>query len=329
MFGAARNRCDSLHCETTNQCISFFCNRTTEDCQVGPKVICPQPEDKCTFSACDKKNGKCNIYKQTCSDSSICTENLCDSSIGCYFPANNTKCATDKCSTGVCTSTGCEPKVCPLSTKCKVSQGCDKKTGECTFKPFVCNDNIDCTTDKCDEEKGCIYTPDHSKCNDSNECTIGDQCVVGKGCVYKEKNCTSSDLCQISSGCNKKTGQCIFSPVQCKSVNKCETIACNPSTGKCELTPIICRPSNKCEISVCNLSTGKCESTPITCSSSNKCETTACDLATGKCRVTNVKACPPIKTLGIGALCQARICDPPTGNCINDPHSTRLNNLFC
>ncbi|KAF2077024.1 hypothetical protein CYY_001656 [Polysphondylium violaceum] len=99
-------------------------------------------------------------------------------------------------------------------------------------------------------------------------------------CVYKEKNCTSSDLCQISSGCDKKTGQCILSPVQCNSTNKCET--------------------------------------------------TACDQATGKCQVTKVKTCPPIKALlGLGILCQAQICDPPTGNCIKDPNSTFLSSLIC
>ncbi|KAF2077023.1 hypothetical protein CYY_001655 [Polysphondylium violaceum] len=119
---AAGNGCDFIRCESANKCINFFCNRAIENCDTSPRVICPQPDDKCTFSECDTTTGKCFIRNKTCSDSSICTENLCDPSIGCYFPANNTKCATDKCSTGVCTSTGCEPKACP-STKCKVSQG--------------------------------------------------------------------------------------------------------------------------------------------------------------------------------------------------------------
>jgi len=46
----------------------------------------------------------------------------------------------------------------------------------------ACDDDVECTVDSCDEDDGCVYSPDDAQCMDGNDCTI-DACLPEDGCV--------------------------------------------------------------------------------------------------------------------------------------------------
>jgi len=124
-----------------------------------------------------------------------------------------------------------------------------------------CDDNIDCTTDTCNNYQ-CYRVPDNSKCahlemcsrelgcvptgkecligsdcDDSIHCTI-DECANGKcrnlpdnsRCVDTENLCVTGRICELESGCS--AGQ--VTGCDQSQAGPCKTNVCQPITGECQ-----------------------------------------------------------------------------------------------
>jgi hypothetical protein len=84
--------------------------------------------------------------------------------------------------------------------------------GICVAGPTAkgCNDNNECTTDRCEPGIGCLYEPNNNACNDGNVCTNSDRCTAGvcigepvPGICNDDNDCTL-DWCAPDGGCLHK-----------------------------------------------------------------------------------------------------------------------------
>ncbi|MCP4606772.1 MAG: hypothetical protein GY847_40740 [Proteobacteria bacterium] len=137
---------------------------------------------------------------------------------------------------------------------------------ECIIDPD-CDDSIDCTEDKCDDEGACSHVPDNEKCeylemcnrengcvNTGKECRVGTDCddevdctvdVCTNGACYNnpdDTRCINTDnLCLIGQTCVATVGCTIGKAKDCdqSDAGVCGRFVCNPTTGECqeELTP--------------------------------------------------------------------------------------------
>ncbi|MBM4388387.1 MAG: hypothetical protein FJ088_11650, partial [Deltaproteobacteria bacterium] len=137
--------------------------------------ICDQFTGKCVFKPiageCDDgnlctdndhcENGECvpGSFKN-CDDNNPCTDNKCDTGTGkCFNPNNSNPCEDgNQCTEGdYCQNGGC-------------------KAGG----PKNCDDNNICTNESCNQQQGCIYTPNNGlACDDKNACTVEEKCSGG------------------------------------------------------------------------------------------------------------------------------------------------------
>jgi len=90
----------------------------------------------------------------------------------------------------------------------------------------TCDDNIVCTFDMCDVMAGqCLYTPQHTLCNNGNVCDGVEKCAVGIGCQSgvpincDDNNQCTSDVCQ--------NGLCINTPAADWTPCELDGLACS------------------------------------------------------------------------------------------------------
>ena len=208
-----------IPCDDGNPCTADACDPSTGKCSSTPHSGPCDDGDKCTGEdLC--VGGECVGEAPTlCYDGNPCTDDKCDSTLGCFHNFNGSDCDDgDACSPdSVCAKGQCVP-----------------------VTVLACNDNNDCTTDTCDPAEGCVFTkiagcgPCESveECDDGNPCT-GDSC--GKsGCVSKPllngavcddgNQCTSTGTCQL--------GKCVgLNPKLCLSLGACSSVSCDPDVG--------------------------------------------------------------------------------------------------
>ncbi len=279
---------NKISCSDGNVCTLDSCN-AKKGCQHkfrGP-IPCNDGNACTTGDSC--KTGKCRgAGSKSCNDGNACTTDTCNSKTGCKFTFNKAGCndgnvctLTDRCSGGKCTgfnplncndgyqctkdschpSKGCQnvnddTLACSDNEPCTTGDSCSK--GKCQAgKPTVCNDNNECTTDKCEGSVGCKYTDVGDKpCNDNNVCTNPDACKNGK--------------CH-STGLNK-----------CDDGNECTTDSCHPQTG-CQNVNFngTCTDGDACTKGD-HCVAGKCKvDGPLSCDDKNVCTTDSCDKKDG------------------------------------------------
>ncbi len=178
-------------------------------------------------------------------------------------------------------------------------------SGVCTLaQAAVCDDNNNCTNDKCNAATGaCSYvlldeSTDASACTDGNACTLNDNCHNGK-CVGIPTGCDdgnpcTSDGCVANSGCYTKP----ISNVGCDDGDEC-TSKDHCAAGKCIGTATYCNDGNPCTIDSC--SGTNCVFTD-SCNDGIGCTADACDAILG---CTHADTC-------MGAF----QCDPVSGKCV-------------
>jgi len=125
----------------------------------------------------------------TCDDGNVCTDDNCSPDTGCHFDPNNNGCddgnqctENDVCQGGqcvggngigcddsnLCTDDSCDPKSgcvfvpnnnpCNDGSECTTPDNC--QGGSCQpGPPLACDDGNQCTSDACDDQVGCKYTP--------------------------------------------------------------------------------------------------------------------------------------------------------------------------
>ena len=185
-----------------------------------------------------------------CDTNNPCTDDWCDSAVGCVTMDNFLGCDDgDKCTDGdYCEAGECQP-------------------GAWDFATCECFDDADCdhlqSTDLCDPIYLCI----------ENECVIDYSTAVY--CEQPETFCLRAE-------CNPATGQCEDHPIEslildqevffcddgdpCTVKSVCENGTCQPGKDKCN-------DNNVCSDDFCEPQTGECTHTPNfgTCSDHNNC----------------------------------------------------------
>ncbi len=114
-----------------------------------------------------------------------------------------------------------------------------------TPNPSECNDDLNCTSDRCDESVGCVYTPNPAECNDGLDCTL-DICDPNQGCLHEpiNANCKDADVC--TEDCCDITATppgtgCVYTDVTCPIIDVCSEVTC-VSDGDlgCQYSPFNC-----------------------------------------------------------------------------------------
>ena len=141
-----------LICTAAVGCLSFPGPEDT-----GERYVCTSDLHCIAGYACG--GGVCAPgAPRTCDDGEGCTTDTCDSASGCVFTP-----ITGPCDDG---------------DACTVGDTCGG--GVCVpGSPRSCNDGERCTTDTCDPDQGCVFSPNSLSCSDGDACTEGDTCAGG------------------------------------------------------------------------------------------------------------------------------------------------------
>jgi len=144
----------------------------------------------------------------------------------------------------VATCTG--PAGCDDGQFCNGVEQC--VNGTCTAgTPVVCNDNVACTVDACDEAAhACVSQPNNAACNDGNVCNGTETCsatgcVAGTPLVCNDGNVCTTDSCNTTTGCQvtNNTASCADDGNACTS-DVCSAGQCtHPSNGSCSSGPFL------------------------------------------------------------------------------------------
>ena len=216
--GVAASCADDNVCTTDSCDVAVGCvhEANAEACQDGD--VCTIG-DGCVDGACVSGPAA------SCVDSNPCTDDLCDSELGCQFVANDAACDDGNLCTLV---DGCAQGVCKGSS----APNCD-------------DDNL-CTTDSCDPAVGCVHLLNSVPCDDDDVCTTGDHCHLGD-CISsgnmecKDTNFCTTDTCDPNSGC-----QFVNNAIACDDENACTVVdACAEGMCKAGL-PLDCDDDDLC-----------------------------------------------------------------------------------
>ena len=238
----------ALPCEDADPC--------TTDGVCDPGVGCvfnPAPGG----TACDDHNpcteldvctaGDCRGTTVTCDDDNACTFDYCDPLLGgCVFE-------------------DADGLACDDGNPCSMFDQC--QAGACTAgPPKLCDDNNDCTSDKCilgaQGQATCNHEPKgFFSCNDNNPCTSDDLCQPGLGtCSGKMKACDDGNPCS-DDFCDATDGECKAMPTadggECVPENPCiDEGACQQ--GFCTGELRVCDDTDSCTVDSCDTDTGDC-----------------------------------------------------------------------
>ncbi|MEM7604031.1 MAG: hypothetical protein AAF411_01640 [Myxococcota bacterium] len=185
-----RHVADSTLCGPGETCSLMGCQSECEgdaDCTDG--VFC-NGQESCQGGACLPG------VPPSCDDGVVCTEDVCDERTrSCQSLPNDEGCADNEtCSARL----GCIPECtfdsdCDDGLFCNGFEQCDR--GTCApGRAVVCNDGVECTADRCDEDADeCRASPENARCDD------GEICNADAGCVVE---CESPSDCDDGLFCN-------------------------------------------------------------------------------------------------------------------------------
>lgn len=116
-------------------------------------------------------------------------------------------CESPGSTVGIACTSGAE---CTDGCVCNGVETCS--AGVCIAGTNPCDDDIECTSDSCDEDsRSCVFEPDNAPCSDGDLCNGLELCVLGLGCRPGIRTaCTDGDPCTVGS-CDPELG-CVFEP---------------------------------------------------------------------------------------------------------------------
>ena len=135
-----------------------------------------------------------------CDDGVGCTDDICDSVLGCQFTPDDANCD--------------DGLFCDGAETCDPLADCEAGTAP------VLDDGVACTVDSCDELADTIVNaPDDLFCDDNNICT-DERCDLAGGCVSTDNvaPCDDGDPCTVNDGCS--LGTCVGTAVPCDPVTE-------------------------------------------------------------------------------------------------------------
>jgi len=207
------NTPDDSFCDDMRPCTVDSCS-ATEGCVQTPNHALCDDGLACTTETCTLQSDCVwEPHNNLCDDGIDCTADICEVGVGCRHQADDTMCSENQ----ICDPLfGCKTRPdCTTNEDCTDNDICNGiefcSGGKCFSDEatvLTCDDTVDCTIDSCDPVAGCVFTPDHSFCDDSDECT-DNACVITeeyKGCYsqttkdtdndyYIDANCTGGNDC--------------------------------------------------------------------------------------------------------------------------------------
>jgi subtilisin-like proprotein convertase family protein len=249
----------------------------------------------------------------SCNDDNPCTDDTCDTELGCVHTNNVAPCD--------------DGNACTLHDTCG-GGSCNPGT------PVNCDDANPCTDDSCNPATGCVYNDNENACDDGNACTAGDTCGDGSchsgapvncddenpctddycspaaGCIYvaNANPCDDGDACTAGDTCGY--GSCSPGPaVDCDDNNPCTDDSCNPATG-CVNTDNTapCDDGNACTTNdTCGAGTCHGGAAP-NCDDGNPCTDDSCNPATGCLHTNNTAPCDDGSACTTNDTCGAGTC---------------------
>ncbi|MGE3675040.1 MAG: hypothetical protein AB7K71_35555, partial [Polyangiaceae bacterium] len=322
LFCDGAERCDPANSSNATGCVAgtapscndgFSC--TTDSCSEGAGCVHTPVDSVCS-------NGEYCDGAEKCApgtagaDAQGCVPGppiACNDNIGC---------TTDRCDEGtdsckaVANDTFCDDGVYCNGAETCATNGAGDVNGCLVASPVVCNDNVGCTDDVCDENlAACKFTPNQGKCGAGQAC-LATGCVAGTACT-QDSECDDGDACTVGESCNLSTGLCVPGTAKdCSDGLYCTVDSCEPGTGACFHTPqdIRCGNSTVCDgVETCAPNDPSADSDGClagaapTCNDGFSCTTDYCDAITGCQASPNDSACSD------GAVCNGlERCSPGT-----------------
>ncbi|MCA9516309.1 MAG: hypothetical protein KC635_15310, partial [Myxococcales bacterium] len=257
---------DADPCTVDTTCHEGACEGAAASCD---------DQNECTDDACVPGVGCTNTPADgaTCSDGNDCT--LGDTCLGgaCQAGTDNTCDDGNPCTTDGCGADGsCVYEPVDDGTTCDDEDACTGfgsapdacVAGVCTGGGDVaCSDGEDCTTDACDPDVGCVFTPREGDCEDGSLCTVGDTCgsglcQPGAALDCDDDNACTDEVCVPATGCvttNRDGGTCDDGDA-CTDGDTCADGVCAPGAA------VVCDDDEGCTADACDPDTG-CVYTPI------------------------------------------------------------------
>ncbi len=156
---------------------------------------------------------------EDCDDGFDCTQDLCPEAEA----SEETRYCTHTAQHAFCDDslycTGTDEFCSPFNPEAD-ARGCVPGT------PIVCDDGVDCTLDRCDENsQGCVVDLVDDACVNGNPCTSGT--CTSTGCVFSsiEGSCEDANPCTVDDVC--LDGQCVGQPKNCDDNNPCTIDLCD------------------------------------------------------------------------------------------------------
>ncbi len=187
-------------------------------CQAGTPVMCDDAI-ACTSDLCDEAVDTCVhlANDSLCDDGLFCDgSESCDPVSGCVSGAAACPILCDE-ATDSCVS-------CMADTDCTNGAFCDGVescvAGSCqSGAPIVCDDEVDCTVDFCDETTdACLNTPDDALCDNGLFCDGEETCDAVAGCVGAVTSCPVL--------CDEITDSCVvcLTDADCANTSYCDGV---------------------------------------------------------------------------------------------------------
>ena len=281
-------------------------------------------------------DGESNV---DCDDGDPCTDDSCDTEIGCVHILKQ---GDPGC---FCIETAdCLPLIDgPCQTvKCNVANHI------CTKSDKDCDDGHPCTFDSCDmEENLCIHqliepTPpeceglelcyNHAMCEAELVEQFGDDCAckttfcqfeIGQDygvCIFEDAGCNDNNPCTVDScASDGETCDCAYQAIDCDDGNPCTADLCDAILG-CYHNPLDVDDGDPCTVDTCDPEEGPGFDvhTLVTCEE-KVCQIGFCDSNTGLCNYV-WDSCDD------GNPCTVDECNAATGECLHAPVVCNDNN---
>ncbi len=229
-------------CGDGKACTADLCDPAT-GCH-NPDLAGPCNDgDICTLvDACDE--GECvGSTPLGCDDGDECTDDSCDSALGCLHTPNSASCNDgDACTTGdTCVDGACEGTgelVCGDGLFCNGAETCDSAVGCVDGPDPELGDGVDCTVDTCDEDlDAVVHTPSDEACDDELWCNGAETCDPVLGCQDGADPDVSDGVDCTVDTCDEDTDSAVHTPDDgaCPAAGICQLAACDPGLG-CQLS---------------------------------------------------------------------------------------------
>lgn len=291
------------------------------DCDDG--LFC-NGEEQC------RPEGICESGNPPCDDGKSCTEDSCgeEEDTCAHTPRHGLctggagyQCRPDDPGANAegCVLVSCEGNGdCDDHLYCNGQESCDTLSHTCLpGEAPDCHDEVDCTTDSCNEETdSCEFLPQDSLCDDGLFCNGSETCDPVAGCLPgnapncadslpctedscdeatdscshtpRDSLCADGEYCTVNERCDLARG-CLSDPRDCNDGISCTMDSCNESADQCDHMPqnSPCDDGAWCNGSeTCGASSGCQPGTPPSCSDGIDCTEDSCNESLDRCEHT-------------------------------------------